>query len=211
MNIELLMKLAHSNATATMTACGRKFPVKIIEIDHENNYLNASNTELKCLVLDEPVQPFRERGFSVKQDVSVLAKAANTIYGKSAFNASPSIRYDFIEKVIFNDPATIVFWKDGTKTVVKATNEKYDPEKGLAMAITKKVYGNKGSYFNEVKKWVDKCDYDPNALRCRFGDWLKLENAYVTLTEVMKNKKATKADMVAAMEEAIGYLGEVCR
>lgn len=60
-----------------------------------------------------------------------------------------------IERVIFNDPATIVFWSDGDKTVVKAVNEAYDPEKGLAMAITKKLLGhNKGNYYNELKKWL---------------------------------------------------------
>jgi hypothetical protein len=62
-----------------------------------------------------------------------------------------------IQKVIFNKPATIVFWADDTKTVVKAqNNEAYDPEKGLAMAITKKALGDKGSYFNEIKKWTGK-------------------------------------------------------
>lgn len=59
-----------------------------------------------------------------------------------------------IENVIFNDPATIVFWADGTKTIVKALNEDYDPEKGLAMAITKKALGNKGSYYNQIQKWL---------------------------------------------------------
>lgn len=59
-----------------------------------------------------------------------------------------------IENVIFNNPATIVFWLDGTKTVVKAENEPFDPEKGLAMAIVKKTLGNKGSYYNEFKKWL---------------------------------------------------------
>ena len=59
-----------------------------------------------------------------------------------------------IKKVIFNNPATIVFWKDGTKTVVKASNEEFDPEKGLAMAIAKKALGNEGNYFNEIKKWL---------------------------------------------------------
>lgn len=42
-----------------------------------------------------------------------------------------------IKNVIFNPPATIVFWKDGTKTVVKAQGETFDPEKGLAMAISR--------------------------------------------------------------------------
>lgn len=59
-----------------------------------------------------------------------------------------------IKNVIFNDPATIVFWEDGTKTVVKCENEEFDKEKGLAMAFMKKMLGNKGRYFNEVKKWT---------------------------------------------------------
>ena len=47
-----------------------------------------------------------------------------------------------IKNVIFNDPATIVFWNDGTKTVVK----------GLIMAITKKIYGPT----KDLKKWLPK-------------------------------------------------------
>ena len=42
-----------------------------------------------------------------------------------------------IKKVIFNPPATIVFWENGSKTVVKAQGEAFDPEKGLAMAISR--------------------------------------------------------------------------
>ena len=62
-----------------------------------------------------------------------------------------------IENVIFNDPATIVFWKDGTKTVVHAQNgEPYDKEKGLAMAISKKAFGNKRDYYNTFKRWLRK-------------------------------------------------------
>jgi len=63
-----------------------------------------------------------------------------------------------IKKVIFNDPATIVLWGDGTKTVVKAVHEDFDPEKGLAMAIAKKALGNKGNYFNIIKKWTKEYD-----------------------------------------------------
>ena len=66
-----------------------------------------------------------------------------------------------IKNVIWNCPATIVFWTDGTKTVVKAQgNDSFDPEKGLAMAIAKKAMGNKGNYYNEIKKWLDECSYD---------------------------------------------------
>ena len=68
-----------------------------------------------------------------------------------------SLRIPEIKNVIFNDPATIVFWEDGTKTVVKCQDgDEFDPEKGLAMAIVKKAYGNKGSYCNKLKKWLPK-------------------------------------------------------
>lgn len=68
---------------------------------------------------------------------------------KITFNNPASIK-----NVIFNDPATIVFWNDGTKTVVKAENEEFDPEKGLAMAISKKFLGNQGNYYETFKKWL---------------------------------------------------------
>lgn len=63
-----------------------------------------------------------------------------------------------IKNVIFNPPATIVFWTDNSKTVVKAENEAFDPEKGLAMAIAKKALGNKGNYYETFKKWLPKTE-----------------------------------------------------
>ena len=63
-----------------------------------------------------------------------------------------------IKKVKFNPPATIVFWTDNTKTVVKCKGEDYDPEKGLAMCICKKVLGDKGNYYEVFKKWLPKED-----------------------------------------------------
>ena len=66
-----------------------------------------------------------------------------------------SVSVPSIKKVIFNYPATIVLWSDGSKTVVKCQDgDIYDPEKGLAMAISKKALGNKGNYCNEFKKWL---------------------------------------------------------
>ena len=60
-----------------------------------------------------------------------------------------------IKDVIFNNPATIILWKDGTKTVVKCgEGEAYDPEKGMAMAIAKKLLGNQGNYYDTFKKYL---------------------------------------------------------
>lgn len=65
----------------------------------------------------------------------------------------PNEEYRFSEKTIistkvypnrvtFSGPATIVFWSDGTKTIVKCTDaDTWDWEKGLAMAICKKFLG----------------------------------------------------------------------
>lgn len=60
-----------------------------------------------------------------------------------------------IRQVIFNDPATVVIWDDHTKTVVKCQpGDTFSKETGLAMAILKKVYGNKGNYNDVFRKWV---------------------------------------------------------
>lgn len=71
-----------------------------------------------------------------------------------AMHSGVSAKYFEIKDVIFNDPATIVFWSDGSKTVVKCEHEAFDPEKGLAMAIAKRAFGNQGSYYNIFKKWL---------------------------------------------------------
>ena len=67
-----------------------------------------------------------------------------------------------IKKVIFNDPVTVVIWDDDTKTIVKCQpGDTYDAEKGLALCIAKKYFGNKGN-FNEVfKKWVPEDNKTP--------------------------------------------------
>ena len=49
---------------------------------------------------------------------------------------------DEIVNVIFSEPATIVFWADGTKTVVKTSpNDKFDKEKGILWAYYLKYTG----------------------------------------------------------------------
>ena len=67
------------------------------------------------------------------------------------------------KKVIFNKPATIVIWGDGTKTVVKVQKkpgsdkyaEKYDKEKGLALCYMKKFLGNDNTFNKVLKEWLN--------------------------------------------------------
>lgn len=57
-----------------------------------------------------------------------------------------------IKRVIFNDPATGIIWNDGTKTVAKCVKgDKYDPEKGFAIAYAKKFGGK--TFREEMEKW----------------------------------------------------------
>lgn len=55
------------------------------------------------------------------------------------------------KRVIFNPPATIVLWEDGTKTVVKCDKrDEYDPKYGLALCYMKKALGNTSRGLNDV-------------------------------------------------------------
>lgn len=61
----------------------------------------------------------------------------------------------YIKDVRFSPPATIVFWSDNTKTVVKAQNgEPFDAEKGLMACIIKRITGNTGRYNELFKKYI---------------------------------------------------------
>lgn len=110
-----------------------------------------------------------------KELVMILRNMINTRYGYDARYGFGGTNYGSfygmnrrsvgIVKVIFNDPATIVIWSDGQKTVVKTQNgDEFDPEKGLAMAISKRVLGNQGNYYEEFKKWLPEYEdiYDVN-------------------------------------------------
>lgn len=92
-----------------------------------------------------------------------------------------------IENVIFNPPATIVFWSDKTKTIVKCDYdyECYDPEKGIAMAIAKKLMGdNKGNYYELFKHWRKKWD-EQNAI----GKDIKIDIPKTPLDTLANNLK----------------------
>lgn len=48
-----------------------------------------------------------------------------------------------VKRIIFHNPATIVFWEDGTKTVVKCMkDQEYSKYYGFLAALGKKIYKN---------------------------------------------------------------------
>ena len=93
----------------------------------------------------------------------VLAKCFDLYDSHPKRPANDSSKRDFvlsfvsIKRVIYNDPATIVFWSDDTKTVVKRQKndkgkyvDKFDKEKGLALCIAKKALGNMSNFNNTI-------------------------------------------------------------
>lgn len=63
-----------------------------------------------------------------------------------------------VDKVIFNEPATIVMWKDGTKTVVKChPDDLYDEERGFLLCCAKKLLGG-GKYNDVMRKHIPSRD-----------------------------------------------------
>lgn len=59
-----------------------------------------------------------------------------------------------VEKIIFNGPKTIVFWTDGTKTIVSMSQEErnFDPEDAFRAAYTKKMYGTNSKIKHIIKE-----------------------------------------------------------
>ena len=114
-----------------------------------------------------------------------------------------------IKDVIFNPPATIILWMDGTKTVVKDQGEVfYDPEKGMAMATAKKAFGNKGNYYNQFAKYLDiyeKKQEDESAksyVNTALNDLIdKFRNSLTrTNYNTVPNEKRTKIDTEIVFE-----------
>ena len=59
-----------------------------------------------------------------------------------------------VKKIIFNPPATIMLWEDGTKTVVKAApGTEFNPYHGFTAAVAKKLYGNNSRVNKIMNKW----------------------------------------------------------
>ncbi len=100
---------------------------------------------------DDSLRGLKELVTYYKSDIGITTKGiwvnnTNTTHERLNKSLLPGI-----VKVIFNDPATVVIWEDGSKTVVKCNCESFDPEKGLAMAIAKKALGNEGNYYETFK------------------------------------------------------------
>lgn len=78
-----------------------------------------------------------------------------TIAKAKLVNQGEEMHEPIVRQVIYNHPATIVHWDDGTKTVVKCDEEDdYDEMTGFLLCFMKKVCGNTGRYNEVLRKQV---------------------------------------------------------
>lgn len=100
-----------------------------------------------------------------------------------------------IHHIRFNGPATIIFWKDGTKTLsVCSEQDIYDREKGVVIAILKKVLGN--SSYNTI---LNSLPEEEEVVNKEFEAEYEKNKAIVT--ELLGTKKLTESQ-----KEAIKFL-----
>lgn len=76
--------------------------------------------------------------------------------GKNLFESGETVinkTMPNIKQVIFQNALTIVVWADGERTIVKCSEEEFDKEKGLAMAIAKRFIDR-----NKFKKLIENAN-----------------------------------------------------
>lgn len=133
-------------------------------------------------------------------DVRVYSSPVEYISGSfPSSGESVTMRYQLqidlmpleVKNVIFNYPATVVFWADGTKTVVKcAEQDKYDAEKGLAMAICKKVLGKD---FHRVFKENCKNASEDQETVSEVNEWCRrVEESFTHVSKFLSMKGENK-------------------
>ena len=113
-----------------------------------------------------------------KETRELMKKYADNNESKMEAEPFKPMAWLAIEKVIFNNEATIVIWNDGKKTIVKCQEgETFDKEKGIAMAICKRALGNSPYFNNYFKKWISEA---------------KVENSKVKKADKKRKKEVSK-------------------
>lgn len=143
-----------ANKTAMIWSPG-SVVIRFKKNGYESSYLYNDDlaTQLKVGAEDAFVMFFRSilEHFLSELEKRMAVIRCEPVIPEDIFTRYKS-KHDYeYDKVIFNDPATIVLWKDGTKTIVKCgENDTYDKEKGLALCFMKKALGNKSRNLNDI-------------------------------------------------------------
>ena len=105
------------------------------------------STKGNCLMDQEAIDIFDEMSLDQKNLMYKMV-LADRVYMSSFSKAK-------INEVIFHDPATIVYWADGTKTVVKCMEgDTLNRETGIAMCVLKKTLGKSYTLFKKYLREI---------------------------------------------------------
>lgn len=117
------------------------------------------NAFINYVPMDEYAKSIKPNMYSLHKDYApndILAEnyinnLLNSGYTTSINNSN---KMPQIKDVKFNGPATIVFFDDNTKVVIKCNDtDIFDPEKAVMICVLRKALGMSGSQF---KKWIGK-------------------------------------------------------
>lgn len=121
--------IAYSNKTnANCTTLADTLTVSGSYFDNASTVASVSN-RCYCANPCKHYNPYKFGNFSVPGSFVYLDKDKN-------------LKEVYIKQVVYQNPATIVFWNDDTKTVSKChKGDEYSPEAGLVLCILKKTQG----------------------------------------------------------------------
>lgn len=138
-----------------------------LEMSKTLNNISCNSATISNACIDElSIGSYANKAYAVKSSVNVNYNGIITI-DRDYFFKKYKVPGDFIyldkegnlkqvaiKEVIFSNPATIILWDDGTRTVCKTYGEDiYNPESGLVICIIKKLYG--GSNLKKVMEtWI---------------------------------------------------------
>lgn len=114
---------------------------------------------------NEPILTISNNGITIAKPIILTTDIEHNLCGKNLFEGHPT-EYQSYEpqksvwdkylkqeqerrlkkilprKWVINGPATILFWQDGTKTIVKCNkDDEFDAQKGYLMAFFEKITG----------------------------------------------------------------------
>ena len=127
---------------------------------------NAVDNLIRCLMDSAAVFPPE-----IRRNVPTPVHFTCDVPPSTRANNFCVTRFPEIERVIYNDPATKVFFKDGTNVLVKTSkDDKFSKEVGLVYAIVKRLFGVPGpngavdsnGYMEKLKGFSDAA-YDQKA------------------------------------------------
>lgn len=111
-------------------ACNRELANKVMEIYHGWRKTNTGRNNMTFSA--------RKENITMTYD-EYIKHRINSAFGQSGV----AVKTPVPVKIINQGPATIVFWDDKTKTIVKCSgNDEFDPDMAITMACLKKMVGD---------------------------------------------------------------------